>query len=102
MIGGVTLHMSPHLSGVPHLHVNRSWGFVPHQIALARARKPYRVGLLFTRKNRDFGAISVTERICGASISKAEIHISDTFLPLFVTVFSGVWTVIVGERTGTH
>ena len=23
MIGGVTRHMLPHLSGVPHLHVNR-------------------------------------------------------------------------------
>ena len=23
MIGGVTCHMLPHLSGVPHLHVNR-------------------------------------------------------------------------------
>ena len=23
MIGGVTSHMLPHLSGVPHLHVNR-------------------------------------------------------------------------------
>ena len=40
----------------------------------APARKPYRIGLLFTHKNRDFGAISVTERICAASISKAEIH----------------------------
>ena len=25
------------------------------------AQKPYRVGLVFTHKNRDFGAISVTE-----------------------------------------
>ena len=23
MLGGVTRHMLPHLSGVPHLHVNR-------------------------------------------------------------------------------
>ena len=30
-------------------------------MALASARKPYRIGLLFTHKNGDFGAISVTE-----------------------------------------
>ena len=46
-------------------------------VAYAPARKPYRIGLLFTHKNRDFGAISVTERICAVPISKVEIHISD-------------------------
>ena len=50
MIGGVTRHMSPHLHGVPHLHVNRSLGCVPHRIALAPTRKPCRIGLLFTHK----------------------------------------------------
>ena len=30
-------------------------------MALASARKPYRIGLLFTHKNGDFGAISETE-----------------------------------------
>ena len=32
-------------------------------------------GLLFTHKNRDFSAVSVTERICAALISKVESHI---------------------------
>ena len=32
-------------------------------------RKPYRIGLLFTHENGDFGAISVT--------AKVESHISD-------------------------
>ena len=38
------------------------------------ARKPYRtLGLLFTYKNDDFGAVSITERSCVASISKIEV-----------------------------
>ena len=40
-------------------------------------RKPYRIGLLFTHKNGDFGALSVTERSCAALISKVERHISE-------------------------
>ena len=32
-------------------------------------------GLLFTHKNRDFSAVSVTERTCAALISKVESHI---------------------------
>ena len=47
------------------------------RMAFAPARKPYRIGLLFTHKNRDFGAISVTERSCAAQISKVETHIFD-------------------------
>ena len=35
------------------------------------------MGLLFTHKNGDVGAISVTERSCVAPISKVERHISD-------------------------
>ena len=35
--------------------------------------------LLFTCKNGDFGAISVTERNCTAPMSKVECHISDRF-----------------------
>ena len=31
------------------------------QIDFAQTQKPYRIGLLFTLKNGDFGAISVTE-----------------------------------------
>ena len=41
--------------------------------AFAPARKQYWIGLLFTLNNiSDSGAISVTERGCTASISKAE------------------------------
>ena len=45
------------------------------RVAFAPARKLYRIGLLFTRKNGDFGAISVTERSCAAPISKVESYI---------------------------
>ena len=41
----------------------------------APARKPYQIGLPFTHKNGDFGAISVTERGYAAPISKVENHI---------------------------
>ena len=47
------------------------------RIAFARAPKPYRTGLLFTHKNSDFGAISVTERSCVAQISEVESRKSD-------------------------
>ena len=33
---------------------------------------------VYTHKNRDFGAISVTERSCATPISKVESHISDS------------------------
>ena len=33
---------------------------------------------VYTHKNRDFGAISVTEQSCAALISKVESHISDS------------------------
>ena len=46
--------------------------------AFAPARKQYWIGLLLTLNNiSDSGAISVTERGCTASISKAESRISD-------------------------
>ena len=46
--------------------------------AFAPARKQYWIGLLLTLKNISYsGAISVTERGCTASISKAESRISD-------------------------
>ena len=48
------------------------------RITFAPARKPYRIGILFTQKNGDFGAISVTERSWAAPISKVESHISDS------------------------
>ena len=34
---------------------------------------------LFTQKNGDFGAISVTERGCAVPISAVESHLSDRF-----------------------
>ena len=37
------------------------------------------IGLLFTHKNCDFGAISVKERSCGAPLSIEERHISNRF-----------------------
>ena len=43
--------------------------FTVHRIAFALALKPYAIGLLFTRKNGDFGAISVRKRSCDALVS---------------------------------
>ena len=40
--------------------------FTLYRIDLAQTQKSYRVGLLFTHNNGDFGAISVTERSCPA------------------------------------
>ena len=41
--------------------------------------KSYRMGLLFTDKDGNFGAISVTGRSCTTRISKKERHILDGF-----------------------
>ena len=38
--------------------------FTLYRIDLAQTQKSYRVGLLFTHNNGDFGTISVTERSC--------------------------------------
>ena len=57
-------------------YVNKAM-FTLSRIAFARALKPYRTGLLFTHKNRDFGAVSVTERSCVAQISEVESRKSD-------------------------
>ena len=59
------------------------------QIALAPARKPYWIGLLFTYKNGDFGAISVTEQSCAVRISteSGESHIRKEFI-LYQTAFA--------------
>ena len=53
-------------------------------MAFAPAQKPYRIGLLFTHMNRDFGAISATAGSCAAPrraapISKVESHVSNRF-----------------------
>ena len=53
--------------------------FLLYRRALAPARKPYLIRLLFTHKNGDFGAISVTKKNCActAPISKLESHMAD-------------------------
>ena len=49
-----------------------------YRVVFAPARKPYRItGLLFTHKNGDFSAISVTGRSCASPFSKPKSHISD-------------------------
>ena len=54
--------------------------FTLYQIAFAQARKPYRIGFLFTHKIVDFGAISVTEQSYAAPISNTvERHMSNRF-----------------------
>ena len=45
-------------------------------IALVLARIPFRIGILLTHNNGDFGAISETEQSCAALTSKVERHIS--------------------------
>ena len=47
------------------------------RVAFAPAQKLYVVGLLFTHINGYFGAISVTEQSCAASISEVETRISE-------------------------
>ena len=51
--------------------------FTLYEIAFAATGIPHRIGLLFTHKSADFGAISVTKRSWAAPISKVESHISD-------------------------
>ena len=48
-------------------------------IVLPPKWKPYQIGLSFTHKNGEFGAIFVTEQSFAAPISKVERHISDRF-----------------------
>ena len=49
-------------------------------MALTLARKPYRMGILFTHRNSDFGEDSLTERSYATTILKVICHISDGFL----------------------
>ena len=53
--------------------------FTLSRIVLAPAGKPYRIELLFTNKNGDYGAISITERSCDVPITKVARHISVRF-----------------------
>ena len=48
--------------------------------------------LLFTRKNGDFGAISLTQRNCSAPMSKVESHISDR-------CSDALWFSVISEFT---
>ena len=50
--------------------------FILYRITFALARKPNRIKLLFTRKNVNFGAISVTEQSCPTTSLKVERHTS--------------------------
>ena len=50
--------------------------FTLYRKAFAPPRKSYRIGLLFTHKNRCGGAISVTKQSCAAPISKVESQIA--------------------------
>jgi len=63
-------------------HINSDW-----------IRVWYRIGLLFTHKNGDFGAISAAERSCAAPISKVERHISDRFC-------ATLWCRVIGQPRG--
>ena len=52
--------------------------FTLYRVAFALAKNcSYRIGLMFTHKNGDFGAISVAGRSYEAPISKVESDISD-------------------------
>ena len=82
------------------------WTVLSKIVALARERKPYRIGLLFTHKNSDFSAISVTARSCTALISKMEHHILDKFGAIFkysVNLYlDRTGSEYTGARTGIH
>ena len=80
--------------------------FTPYGIAFAQARKPYRLGLLFTNRNSDFGAIFVTERSCAAVISQVESDndMSDSVhTQLWIAFCAGTKSYLVeckGQRPG--
>ena len=55
---------------VPTLSVTKSVHTIIRITAFARERKSYRIGLLLTHKNGDFGAISVSGRSCAAPVMR--------------------------------
>ena len=57
-------------SVVPTLSVTKSVHTNIGITAFARTRKSYRIGLLLTHKNGDFGAISVSGRSCTAPVMR--------------------------------
>ena len=68
-----------------HIHAERSFRSLAERPVLRRrgwgggTETIPGIGLLFTHKNCDFGAISVKERSCGAPLSIEERHISNRF-----------------------
>ena len=71
-----------------------SWAVLTlYRIVFARTWKSYWVGLLFSHKNGDFGAKSVKGgKLRRAVTLKLDHHISDRFVPLFFTVWTGIRT----------
>ena len=61
--------------------------FTLYKIAFAATGIPHRIGILFTHKSADFGAISATKRSWAAPISKVESHISDEVFILYRVAF---------------
>ena len=55
MIGGVTHHMLPHLSGVPHLHVNRPQAGVKYILG----KTVVKLGKKWVTPNHDLQGIEV-------------------------------------------
>ena len=82
--GAISVTERSYAAPIPQVerHISDSCSYLPDSL-FAPAQKPYRIGILSTRKNSDFGAISVTERSCAAPIPKVERHISDScsYLP---------------------
>ena len=73
--------------------------FTLYRVAFALAKNwPYRIGLVFTHKNGDFGAISVARRSYEAPISKVESDISDR--SSYYTGYSV--NIASGWNLGTH
>ena len=66
-----------------------------HRKAFAPAQNPYRVELLFTHMNGDFGAISVTERSSAMPISKwkGTYEISVHTIPELLFVKGGGYSI---------
>ena len=48
--------------------------FTLYRIAFALAQEPYRIGVLFTKNNDDFGAISDRARFCCADLLSGESY----------------------------
>ena len=80
----------------PSMNKRRSKAvFTLYLIAFALEGKPFRIVLLFTHKNGDFGAISVTKPSCDALIFKVESHISDRY-----SYFSKIQLVVYYQIEG--